>query len=181
MSSQAYSQYPTLGKLRCRQLRSDQMTLFTFGYEGIDLDAFLRRLRKAGVRTVFDVRQLPLSRKRGFSKHAFATALHDVGIVYAHLPAFGCPKAIRDQYKADNDWSAYVRNFKAYLATQHEALSELAHLATKTKACLVCFEADFNRCHRSLVARAAARAGGPGVTHLMAKGEVADLAAKAAA
>lgn len=157
------------------------MVLFTFGYEGLSVDSFIARLKKAGVRTVFDVRQLPLSRKKGFSKSAFGLALHDSGIVYAHLPAFGCPRPIRDQYKIDHDWKGYEKAFNAYLKGQSDAVAELARLAHKTKACLVCFEADFTLCHRSLVARATARAGGPRVIHLTARTEIVDLTIRAAA
>jgi uncharacterized protein (DUF488 family) len=157
------------------------MTLFTFGYEGLAIDVFIARLKKAGVRTVLDVRQLPLSRKPGFSKGALSTALHTTGIVYAHVPALGCPRPIRDRYKIDGDWAAYVKAFSAYLAEQGEAVAELARIAKKTSACLVCFEADFNRCHRSIVARATARAGGPRVIHLTLKGEIPDVAARAVA
>lgn len=157
------------------------MTLFTFGYEGLSIDAFIARLKKAGVRTVLDVRQLPLSRKPGFSKGALSTALHTAGIVYTHVPALGCPRPIRDRYKADGDWAAYVKAFSAYLAGQGDVVAELAHIAKKTSACLVCFEADYNRCHRSIVARATARAGGPRVVHLTITGEIPDLAARAVA
>src|SRR5215469_8254844 len=133
------------------------MTLFTCGYEGVSIDAFVARLEEVGIRTVLDVRQLPLSRKKGFSKSRFGAALHNAGIVYAHLPVFGCPRPIRDRYKKDRNWTRYERDFTAYLATQSAALAELAQISQQTRACLVCFEADFRVCHRSLVARAAAR------------------------
>ncbi|MBK6650144.1 MAG: DUF488 domain-containing protein [Betaproteobacteria bacterium] len=42
--------------------------LFTLGYEGLTIDAFIARLQAAQVKTVVDVRELPLSRKKGFSK-----------------------------------------------------------------------------------------------------------------
>jgi uncharacterized protein (DUF488 family) len=162
-------------------MRANEMTLFTFGYEGLSIGAFISRLKAAGVRTVFDIRQLPLSRKKGFSKTAFGIALHDAGIVYAHLPIFGCPRPIRDRYKIDQNWKAYEKAFDAYLGEQSDAVAELARLAAKTTACLVCFEADFRLCHRSLVARATARVGGPRVTHLSAKTEIVELTIRAAA
>jgi uncharacterized protein (DUF488 family) len=162
-------------------VKSRQQTLFTFGYEGLPIDRFLDRLEEAGVKTVFDVRQLPLSRKRGFSKNALSATLHERGIVYAHLPAFGCPKSIRDRYKADGSWPAYVKSFASYLAGQRGPTAELARLAKETVACLICFEADFNRCHRSLVARAVARAGGLSVIHLTIKGEIPELRSRSAA
>jgi uncharacterized protein (DUF488 family) len=150
------------------------MALFTFGYEGLSIDAFISRLKKAGVKTVVDVRELPLSRKKGFSKTAFAAALSSAGIVYTHVPTFGCPKPIRNQYKIDGNWKRYEKTFNSYLATQSSAVAGLAKFSKTTKACLVCFEADFNLCHRSLVARAAADAGGINVVHLTATAEIAD-------
>jgi uncharacterized protein (DUF488 family) len=150
------------------------MALFTFGYEGLSIDAFIARLRKAGVTVVVDVRELPLSRKKGFSKTPFSAALAEAGINYRHLPVFGCPKPIRNQYKADGNWKRYEKAFNAYIATQSGAVAGLAKYSRTTNACLVCFEADFNFCHRSLVARAAVAAGGAAVRHLTATAEKAD-------
>lgn len=143
--------------------------LYTFGYEGLDLDAFIARVLEAGVKTIVDVRELPLSRKRGFSKSAFSAALGGVGIAYLHAPTLGCPKTIRDRYKADGSWSRYTQRFLSYLATQEAAVCELAKLSRATRACLVCFEADYTVCHRTYVARAAYAAGGPSVMHLSAR------------
>jgi hypothetical protein len=150
------------------------MALFTFGYEGFAIDGFIARLKKAGVAVVVDVRELPLSRKKGFSKKAFAAALNEAGIVYTHEPIFGCPKPVRNQYKIDGDWKRYGKAFNSYLAKQTTAVADLAKFSKTTKACLVCFEADFNFCHRSLVARAAANAGGAKIIHLTATTEIAD-------
>lgn len=155
--------------------------LYTMGYEGLDIGAFIARLREAGVRAVVDVRELPLSRRKGFSKNAFREELERNGIGYLHAPPLGCPKDIRNQYRADNDWARYTRDFLAYLATQEANIRELAKFSNSTTACLVCFEADFSMCHRTYVARAAHRAGAPGVAHLTAKTVFPDLALQAAA
>ncbi|HEX3753681.1 MAG TPA: DUF488 domain-containing protein [Rhizomicrobium sp.] len=145
------------------------MSLFTFGYEGLSIESFTVRLKEVGVKVVVDVRELPLSRKKGFSKTSFAAALESVGIAYKHLPVFGRPRPIRHRYKRDGDWNRYEKAFNAYLATLEAAVEELARFSNTTSACLVCFEIDFNFCHRSLVARAAANAGGAQVVHLTAK------------
>ena len=157
------------------------MALFTCGYEGQSIETFIARLTKAGVRSVLDIRELPLSRKKGFSKTAFGIALHRAGISYEHLPVLGCPRSIRDQYKMDGDWNRYEKRFTTYLASQSGVVAQLAKTCRRTSACLVCFEADFNVCHRSLVARAVARAGGPRVIHLTATTEITALAPRRAA
>jgi uncharacterized protein (DUF488 family) len=156
-------------------------TFYTFGYEGLSIDSFIARVKAAGVETVYDVRELPLSRKKGFSKTAFGIALRHAGIEYVHLPVFGCPRPIRDRYRADGDWRRYENAFSAYLSKHATAIKNLALAARETTACLVCFEADFNFCHRSIVANAVVRAGGPCVVHLTAKTAPVDRAVRFAA
>lgn len=158
-----------------------QSTIFTFGYEGLDIEAFIARLQVAGVKTIVDVRELPLSRKKGFSKSAFSAALSAHGIAYMHVPALGCPKPIRNQYKADANWHTYTKDFLKYIKTQDASLRELVKIAHATPACLVCFEADFSMCHRTFVARAARQLGGPVVTHLTARTALPDLGYQQAA
>jgi Protein of unknown function, DUF488 len=48
-------------------------TLYTIGYEGTDIDRFVATLKAVGVQLLADVRALPLSRKRGFSKNGAAS------------------------------------------------------------------------------------------------------------
>lgn len=157
------------------------MALFTFGYEGISIEDFIARLKKADVKVVVDVRELPLSRKKGFSKTSFAAALGAANIVYSHLPAFGCPRPIRENYKQNGDWKSYKKAFSSYLATQGAAIDELAAFSKTVNACLVCFESDFNFCHRSLVASAVTEAGGAKAIHLMSTEAQVALSHRAAA
>lgn len=156
-------------------------SLFTFGYEGLSIEAFISRLKDARVDLIVDVRELPLSRKKGFSKSAFREALAASGIGYEHRPALGCPKPVRDQYKVDGDWDRYTQGFMAYLDGQGAEIDDLAETTRRQRACLVCFEADFNFCHRTYVARAVHTAGGPLVQHLSAKTVTADSPALLAA
>lgn len=155
--------------------------LYTFGYEGLDIDAFVARARAAGVQTIVDVRELPLSRKRGFSKTSFSEAFAKAGVAYLHAPTLGCPKEIRDRYKADGDWAAYTKAFLTYISTQTATTRELVKLSKATTACLVCFEADYTMCHRTYVARAARRHGGLPVLHLTARTALPDSGLRAVA
>lgn len=155
--------------------------LFTFGYEGIDIDAFIARLLEAGVERIADVRELPLSRKKGFSKSAFRERLAAAGIEYKHLPELGCPKPIRNAYRANGNWTAYTSGFLAHLASVPLGVKQLASLSREKTTCLVCYEADPNFCHRTFVARAVRALGGPPVMHLGARTMLADAPATLAA
>ena len=155
--------------------------LFTFGYEGLTIDGFISRLEGARVNLIVDVRELPLSRKKGFSKSAFREHLSAAGIGYEHRPTLGCPKPVRDKYREDGDWTNYTLGFLAHLDTVKTEVRNLAATAREHRACLVCFEADFSACHRTYVARAMRAAGGPAVHHLMAKTVFADAPVSLAA
>jgi len=142
------------------------MTIYTIGYEGIDIERFFKLLREHGIETVVDVRELPLSRKPGFSKKVLSTALNLSGLEYTHLSDLGCPKPIRDRYRSDSNWRRYKEGFLKYLKTQEDAIEELAMLAASSNCALLCFEADFNFCHRSMVADAVKQHSGMHVSHI---------------
>ncbi|MBU1237061.1 MAG: DUF488 domain-containing protein [Gammaproteobacteria bacterium] len=162
-------------------MKAPQRPLFTFGYEGLNIDSFVARLKEVGVGVIVDVRELPLSRKKGFSKTAFAETLNRHGIEYLHVPALGCPRPVRNAYRNNQNWDAYTRGFLAHLRKQKDAVAEVTSVSRSLTACLVCFESDFNYCHRSMVAAAIRAAGGPRIVHLTAKTEIAEVPKRAAA
>lgn len=142
-------------------------TLFTVGYEGMGLDDFVQCLQSAGVRLLIDVRDVPLSRKPGFSKKALAAYLQSKGVGYLHIQALGCPKAIRNQYRLDHDWIRYTRDFLAYLRQdQAKELERLAELSSQTPSALMCFEANAAQCHRSLITYQLKQTQPIGIEHL---------------
>lgn len=76
-------------------------TLFTIGYEQHrSPSTLIDALLDAGVRRLVDVRELPLSRRRGFSKTALSAALADAEIEYEHVRALGNPKPYRELYRS---------------------------------------------------------------------------------
>lgn len=143
--------------------------LYTLGYEGVPMTEFLDLLEGAGVQTVVDVRDNPYSRKSGFSKQPLSEAVQTAGLRYVSWRTLGAPKAIREAYKADNDWREYTRGFLAHLDARADEVAKLTELANRETLCLVCYEADANRCHRRFVADAVQSAGGPVVVHLRAR------------
>ena len=76
---------------------------YTIGYQGVSIDQFVRYLKNNNIGILADVRQRPYSRKAGFSKQALSNKLSNIGIVYKHFEALGCPVQIRDQYKVDGN------------------------------------------------------------------------------
>jgi uncharacterized protein (DUF488 family) len=126
--------------------------LMTIGYEGFSPAAFFELLQRCKVSMIVDVRELPISRRAGFAKRALSAGLESHGIKYIHMVALGCPRNVRHAYRDDGDWGQYTRRFKAYLETQSPALEALSELVTQERCCLLCFEEDYNFCHRSFIA-----------------------------
>jgi uncharacterized protein (DUF488 family) len=146
------------------------MTVFTIGYEGLDVQSFVSLLIKNHVHTVVDIRELPLSRKPGFSKRSLSDILKGAGLDYVHMVSLGCPKLVRDRYKKDGCWKRYTEGFLKYLSDQTQAVSELADRAAEKNCVLLCFEADYRVCHRSFVADAVHRHSGASVRHISTTG-----------
>lgn len=138
----------------------------TIGYEGMDLKSFVGELKANGVTTIVDVRELPLSRKKGFSKSALGKTLEEHGIGYKHVAALGCPREVRKDYYVDRNWTRYKKRFNAYLQTQEHELKKLFQLAKDEACCLICFESDYQFCHRSLITDALAAAHSIRIKHL---------------
>lgn len=132
------------------------MVLATIGYEGFDVLSFIDLLQKNKVKTLVDIRELPLSRKHGFSKSALSKNVELVGMHYIHISELGAPRNVRHEYREDEDWHRFSERYKAHLRTQQEALKRLAELVRRETCCLMCFEADHRRCHRHYVANALA-------------------------
>jgi uncharacterized protein (DUF488 family) len=133
-----------------------QPRIFTIGYEGASTDRFLKTLKAAGITRLLDVRELPLSRRQGFSKSALSTILERAGIDYQHERALGAPRRLRHRLREDKDLSRYFAEFHEYLATQGALLDVLARSLTGAVA-LLCYERNPAECHRSVVAAALAR------------------------
>ena len=129
--------------------------LFTIGYEGRALDELIAMLQAERVDCVLDVRELPLSRRRGFSKTPLGAALRTAGIEYIHLRAAGNPYR---REKATVARDELLAKYAGYLANADEVVTCVADSARGRRAALLCYEADAAQCHRSLLApRVAAR------------------------
>jgi uncharacterized protein (DUF488 family) len=144
--------------------------IFTIGYEQASFADFLRTLQAAGVARLVDIRDLPLSRRAGFSKRQLAASVEAVGIGYLHLKPLGTPKEGRLAHRS-GDRETFWRIVEAQLARPEAraAVEELADLARAQPSCLVCYEADWRSCHRARVVELLAERHGFVAQHLRAE------------
>ena len=140
----------------------------TIGYEQASLADFLRALQAAGVTQLIDVRDLPQSRRAGFSKRMLAASAAEIGIGYVHLKPLGTPKEGRVAHRT-GDRATFWRIVETQLAKPEAkaALEEVAALARDRRCCLVCYEADWRACHRARVVDLLAESHGLTARHLV--------------
>lgn len=141
------------------------MNIFTIGYEGKSIAEFTEELAQHGVAVLADVRELPLSRKPGFSKRGLAEALSERGIEYIHYRDLGTPRAMRHQLRDDGDYETFFKAYSEHLDEHKETVNELVGAAKAKTVCLMCFEDDYTECHRSVLSAKLASAGFS-ITHL---------------
>lgn len=142
-------------------------TIWTIGYESAGFPAFLAALRDAGIATVIDVRDLPLSRRAGFSKGTLNASLAEAGIGYVHLKGLGTPKEGRLAARR-RDYPLFWSIVEQRLHTPEAEfdLQRAADIAGAQPSALLCFEADPMVCHRRRVAEALAERFGFRTEHL---------------
>jgi uncharacterized protein YeaO (DUF488 family) len=148
----------------------DAIWVGSVGYElHKDNRDFAEHLRKAGVERLIDVRDLPISRRRGYAKTALSEALADVGVEYVHAKALGNPKSLRELYKSGHVEEGRERYREHLLAEHREDLHELVGLLREKPSALMCLEHDPASCHRTVIVEALAE-------ELEVRLDVADLA-----
>jgi len=141
--------------------------LWSIGYEKATWPDFLATLRAAGIARIIDVRDLPLSRRPGFSKRQLAAGLAEAGVAYTHLRALGTPPEGREANRR-RQWRRFWEIVDQRLATTEAEidLRRAAELAAEAPSCLLCYEADACICHRLRVGEILSARHGFGVRHL---------------
>jgi uncharacterized protein (DUF488 family) len=142
-------------------------TLFTIGYEKALLKDVLGILTGAGVATLLDVRDRPTSRRPGFSKRQLAAAIEDSGMRYVHLKALGTPPEGRLANRR-REWARFWGIVEEKLARPEAELDlrQAAEIAEAAPSCLLCYEADWQVCHRRRIAEILGERHGFGIRHL---------------
>jgi uncharacterized protein (DUF488 family) len=147
-------------------------TLYSIGYEKALLTDVLATLTGAGVATLIDVRDRPISRRPGFSKRQLAAAIEDAGMRYVHLAALGTPPEGRLANRR-RDWGQFWRIVEEKLAYPEAELDlqRAAEIAWSAPSCLLCYEADWHVCHRRRIAEILAQRHGFELRHLAVSAE----------
>jgi uncharacterized protein (DUF488 family) len=157
-----------------KQLMMSTKTLYTIGYEKARLADVITTLTAAGVAILIDVRDRPISRRPGFSKRQLAAAVEEAGMRYVHLQPLGTPPEGRLAGRR-REWDRFWGIVEEKLAGPEAelALQQAAEIAQEAPSCLLCYESDWQSCHRRRVAEILSQRRGFAVAHLAVGAEVA--------
>jgi len=143
------------------------MKLFTIGYEKRSIEDFIRILKKNNIEMLVDIRAVPHSRNKNYAKKNLERILGKNCIRYLLIKELGSPEDIRKKVKADGDYNYFFREYDEFLKGKKVSLMHLFNIAKKKSICLLCYEADINRCHRrSAAKRMAEKNSDLKITHL---------------
>ena len=131
--------------------------IWTIGHSTRSLEEFLGLLAEYRIETIADVRSFPGSRKYPhYGKEALAAALAAHAIDYRWLPALGGRRKPLPESPNIVWRNASFRGYADYMVSAEfaQGFGQLLELASKTRTALMCAEAVWWRCHRSMIADA---------------------------
>ena len=132
----------------------NEIILFTIGYEGISLEAYLNKLVSNNIKLLVDVRKNPLSMKFGFSKSLLKKYCESLSISYIHIPEVGINSDQRQELNTQKDYELLFDNYKktTLLNTKSNQEDIISLLKKYNRIALTCFEANVCQCHRKSLA-----------------------------
>ena len=130
-------------------------TIWTVGHSIRSAEEFKEILLAHQIKVLIDVRSFPGSRRYPhFNKPELSRQLDSIGLLYLHLPALGgrrrpLPDSKNTAWK-NSSFRAYADHMES--ADFREGIETLLEVAQTKRTAVMCAEALWWRCHRSLIA-----------------------------
>ncbi len=131
------------------------LALFTIGHSTRSVAEFVELLKLNEIELLVDVRTVPKSRTNPqFNKDTFGDDLEKAGIEYLHMTDLGGLRHAKRDSKNTVWENASFRGYADYMETEEfrNAVKDLLKLAEKKRLAIMCSEAVWWRCHRSMIA-----------------------------
>lgn len=129
--------------------------IWTIGHSTRTLEEFLGLLEHYTIEALADVRRFPGSRRYPhFQRDELAVSLPAHGIAYQWLPKLGGRRPVLRDSRNTAWRNASFQGYADYMASTEfaEGLSELLDFARGHRTVIMCAEAVWWRCHRSMLA-----------------------------
>jgi uncharacterized protein (DUF488 family) len=129
--------------------------IWTIGHSTRNSDVFISLLEENGIKLLADVRSLPGSKRYPqFNKETLEESLKERGIRYEHFPELGGRRKSRPDSRNTAWRNTSFRGYADYMETAEfrKGVERLLDLAREAgSAAIMCAEAVWWRCHRSLI------------------------------
>ena len=119
------------------------------------IEEFVEALKSFEIRVLADVRSFPGSKRYPqFNKDSLKSSLAGAGIEYQHFPELGGRRRMRPDSHNLAWRNESFRGYADYMETENfrNGLARLLDVASAGRTAIMCAEAVWWRCHRSLLA-----------------------------
>jgi uncharacterized protein (DUF488 family) len=131
------------------------MRIWTIGHSTRTIDEFISLLKENEIQLLADVRAWPSSKRYPqFNKDALAESQNANGIRYEHFPELGGKRKAKPDSRNTAWRNASFRGYADYMETEQfqRGIERLFNVAAETgPTAIMCAEAVWWRCHRSLI------------------------------
>jgi uncharacterized protein (DUF488 family) len=130
------------------------LTIWTIGHSTRTIEQFIDLLRAQQIEILVDVRHFPGSRRYPhFNKSELANALSAVGLRYEHLVELGGRRRVKPDSHNLQWRNTAFRGYADYMETQpfRDGVDRLLNIARSGRTAIMCSEAVWWRCHRSMI------------------------------
>jgi uncharacterized protein (DUF488 family) len=152
---------------------ADQLSIWTVGHSTLSIEEFISRLKFFEIRLLADVRSFPGSRRYPhFNKENLASALTDARVRYEHFRELGGRRRPRPD-SLNMTWrNESFRGYADYMETKEfcAGIERLLNLVQQQRVAIMCSEAVWWRCHRSMISDYL-KVKGIEVLHIMGEGK----------
>lgn len=150
-----------------------KLSIWTIGHSTLSIEDLIARLKSFKITLLVDVRSFPGSRRYPhLNKENLSSALADAGIRYQHLRELGGRRRPRPDSLNVTWRNESFRGYADYMETKEfrDGIEYLLDLAAKQRVAIMCSEAVWWRCHRSMISDYL-KVKGIDVAHIMGEGK----------
>jgi len=135
-------------------MAENRIELWTIGHSTRSIEEFIEALESFRIQLLVDVRSFPGSRRYPqFGATRLSESLRQANLEYLHLPELGGRRRPRKDSQNIAWRKEGFRGYADYMETEgfHEGIERLLALACDRRLVIMCAEAVWWRCHRSLI------------------------------
>jgi uncharacterized protein (DUF488 family) len=128
--------------------------IWTIGHSTRNIENFIEILKSFNIELLADVRSLPGSNRfPHFNKESLARSLKESSVDYTHIPLLGGRRSVKKDSQNQAWKNKSFRGYADYMETEQfkEGIDVLLKLSENKRTVIMCAEALWWRCHRSMI------------------------------